>query len=328
MSVILNMEIPMALKDQFENFCMTHKCCPDFGSLLVGNFGANLPPNADKPYLIWLEANACSGDSISTLNAVDPDLGQLICQLLNVRFWNALMPDEGKQAQERLFETINRGGYILIVEGAIATAGQGRYAVFFKSGDYLFTSAELIPYAAKQARYILAVGTCATFGGPSAARPNPSLSKGVWEVIEQPVLNVSGCPINPDWLIASLVHLLLFGMPEVDRYRRPTFLYGQTIHSICQRRSYYDTGVFAKQLGDPECMFSLGCMGPVTGADCAYRLWNDHLNWPVKAGTPCIGCTKAGFPDKATPFYTPLPGKLPGRSRKGELTRDSDKTFD
>jgi hydrogenase small subunit len=301
------------VRDQFEYFCLVNRYKPNFLPNLIQLLGENRLIPGDKPPMIWLEANACSGDSISMLNAVDPDLGQIICRLFHVRYWNALMPDEGEKAQKQLLQTVDDGNFVLIVEGAVSTADSGRYTVLFKSGEYLFTSAEMAPWAAKQAQYIVAVGTCAAFGGPSAARPNPSNSKGVWEVVERPVVNVPGCPVNPDWLIATFVHLLLFGMPEVDRYRRPTFLFGQTIHSICQRRSYYDTGAFAKSLGDPECMFSLGCMGPVTGADCAYRLWNNHLNWPVKTSTPCIGCTKAGFPDKSTPFYTPLSVKMPGR---------------
>lgn len=306
----------MVAKDQFEEFCRLYKDRLNFGSLLFKSWGEDLLNS--RPPTIWLEANACSGDSISILNAVDPVLGQIICRLLSIRYWNALMPDEGEKAQDQLLATFEEGKYLLIVEGAISTAGSGKYTILFKSGDYLFTSAELIPWAAQKARYIIAVGTCAAFGGPSAARPNPSNSKGVWEVTPRPVVNVSGCPVNPDWLLATIVHLLLFGMPDVDRYQRPTFLYGQTIHAICQRRSYYETRAFAKSLGDPECMFSLGCMGPVTGADCAYRLWNNHLNWPVKASTPCIGCTKSGFPDKSTPFYTPLPLKMPRRREEGE----------
>lgn len=302
----------MANRDQFANFCRLNKNHPDFGDQLVENFGNSFFPGS-KPPTIWFEANACSGDSISALNAVGPDLGQIICSLLEIRFWNALMPDQGERAKQTLFDTVEEGNFILIVEGAIATAGRGKFVIPFKSVDYTFTSEELIRWMAPRAKFIVSVGTCAAFGGPSAARPNPSNSKGVWEVIEQTVINVSGCPINPDWLIGTLVHLLLFGLPEMDRYNRPTLFYGQTIHVNCQRRSYFDSEAFATQLGDRECLFSLGCMGPVTGADCPYRFWNEHLNWPVKANTPCIGCTKAGFPDKSTPFYTPLPEKMPAR---------------
>ena len=308
----------MVTLDQFRSFCRQHQPHPHFGGKLWQSFGAELTKN--KPPLIFLEVNACSGDSISTLNTVDPELGQIICSILDVRYWSAIMPEQGRAAQERLFETAAAGDFILMVEGAIATAGRGKYAVPFKDDGYLFTSEELVRYLAPKARYIIAVGTCASFGGPSAARPNPSNSKGVWEIIEQPVVNVSGCPINPDWLTGTLFHLLLFGLPELDRYQRPVLFYGQTVHQNCQRRSYFDTDTFAANLGDPECMFKLGCMGPVTGADCPYRLWNDHLNWPVKASSPCIGCTKSGFPDKSTPFYTPLPEKMPQRSDRKEPT--------
>ena len=219
----------MVTLDQFQSFCHQHQPHPHFGGKLFQSFGAELTNN--KPPLIFLEVNACSGDSISTLNTVDPELGQVICSILDVRYWSAIMPEQGKMAQERLFETAAAGDFILMVEGAIATAGRGKYAVPFKDGGYLFTSEELVRYLAPKARYIIAVGTCASFGGPSAARPNPSNSKGVWEIIEQPVVNVSGCPINPDWLTGTLFHLLLFGLPELDRYQRPVLFYGQTIAS-------------------------------------------------------------------------------------------------
>ena len=271
-------------RNEFQSFCRNNQNDLKFARRLTDKYLSSYPIPGPKPPLIWFEANACSGDSISTLNSVDPELGQILCSLVEVRYWNTLMPDQGKKAQEQLFTTAEAGNFILIVEGAISTAGRGRYAIPFKDGEYLLTSEELLLYLTPRAKYyFIAVGTCAAFGGPSAARPNLSGSKGVWEIVQnQPVINVSGCPINPDWLIGTLYHLLLFGLPEMDRYQRPTLFSGQTIHSICQRRSYFDLNSFAAELGDPECMYSLGCMGPVTGSDCPYRLWNNHLNWRLK----------------------------------------------
>lgn len=78
--------------------------------------------------------------------------------------------------------------------------------------------------------------------------------------------------------------------------------YGSTIHDNCPRRSYFDKGIYAKKLGDKECMFKLGCRGPVTRTDCPIRRWNDRLNWPIGDNTPCIGCAHSGFPDKMGPF--------------------------
>ena len=306
----------MLLKNQFTSYCRIFKDAANFSEKMVGTFGGDSMDLQKRPPFIWFEANACSGDSISTLNAVNPNVSQILGSFLDVRYWNALLPEQGERAVQRLFYTVESGGFILAIEGAIPTGGRGRYAIPFKQNNYLFTSEELLRWMAPNAQYIVSVGTCASFGGPSAARPNPSQSKGVWEIINQPVVNIPGCPINPDWLVGTLFHLILFGLPEVDRYQRPTLFYGQTIHASCQRRAYYDNGEFAKNLGDPECMFALGCMGPVTGADCPNRMWNDHLNWPIKASTPCIGCTKSGFPDKSTPFNNPLPEKLPQRPER------------
>ncbi|WP_353681830.1 hypothetical protein [Pelotomaculum sp. PtaB.Bin117] len=94
---------------------------------------------------------------------------------------------------------------------------------------------------------------------------------------------------------------------------RADLFYGFTVHRHCQRRSYFDNNDFAKKLGDIECMFSLGCMGPRTGADCPYRQWINHVSWPVKSNTPCIGCTNEDFPDGSSPFFTPMPEKSKGQ---------------
>jgi hydrogenase small subunit len=267
-------------QDQFEKLCQNQHIAFDFNNQLTEAITQN--PPASKINFIWFEANACSGDSISMMNAVKPGLDQLLCSFLNVRYWNGLMPDQGEAAVESLFETVEAGDFLLAVEGAISLKSNGKYAIPFKYHNYRFNSEELLRWMAPRARYIVAVGTCAAFGGPSAARPNPSGSVGVWEIIqERPVVNVSGCPINPDWVTGTLYYLAQYGLPELDSYQRPTLFYGNTIHSACQRRSYFDTGSFARELGDKECMISKGCMGPVTGSDCPYRLWNDHLNWPV-----------------------------------------------
>jgi hydrogenase small subunit len=304
----------MAHPDSFQNLCQLRRGRPNCNDGLARYSEGDLFSPVPKPALVWFEGNACSGDSISLLNSVAPGLRQILCSLVAVKYWNALMPDQGTRAREMLFQTAEAGDFILAVEGAIATAGQGRYVIPFQNDESVFTSEELLHYLAPKARFIMAVGTCAAFGGPSAARPNPSGSKGVWELIQdRPVINVPGCPVNPDWFIGTLYHLVRFGLPEVDRYQRPTLFYGQTVHSLCQRRSYFDHHCFAAAPGDAECMYSLGCMGPVAGADCPNRLWNDHLNWPVQASTPCIGCTKSGFPDRSSPFDVPLPEKLPRR---------------
>ncbi|MCK4257622.1 MAG: hypothetical protein KAX49_01510 [Halanaerobiales bacterium] len=123
------------------------------------------------------------------------------------------------------------------------------------------------------AKYIVAAGSCASFGGPFAANPNPTGSKPVHKVIKEQVINVPGCPVHPDWIVGTLSHLLLYGVPDLDAYGRPVLFFGSTIHDHCPRRTDFENAKFAKKSGDAGCAFMIGCKGPVTYADCPTRKW-------------------------------------------------------
>lgn len=269
-----------------------------------------LPPTPKTP-LIWLELNACSGDSIALMNTQEPNLGQVLERYIDLRFSNALFAVEGSKALDSLFKTIRlyKEEFILVVEGAVPLADRGLYAVVAEKNGQKFTAKSILESIGPRAKYVVAAGTCASFGGPSAAYPNLSGSVGVRDVLKRQIINVSGCPNNPDWIVGTLFHLLFYGLPKLDKEGRPLLFYQYTVHTHCQRRSYFDKKEFAKELGDIECMFQLGCVGPRTPSDCPYRQWNDYVNWPVRANTPCIGCTNVDFPDGSMPFFVPLPQK-------------------
>jgi hydrogenase small subunit len=252
--------------------------------------------------LIWLEACGCSGNIISLLDANDPDVPYFLTKMVNMTYNNSIMASEGQRAFDKFLETLDTE-FILVVEGAVTTRDNGIYNIVAEHNGKSISGAEAITLAAGKAKYILAVGTCASYGGISAAKPNPSLSKSIPEFINNfKVIRVPGCPANPRWVISTIAHLISYGFPELDGEGRPLFLYGETIHTNCSRRSYFEKKVFASKLGDKECMFKLGCRGPITRADCALGKWNDRVNWPVEDNTPCIGCVNSGFPDEMEPF--------------------------
>jgi hydrogenase small subunit len=187
------------------------------------------------------------------------------------------------------------------------TADNGRYNEIFMRNDKMVTGMEAVMEIAAKAKYIISVGDCAAFGGPSAAFPNPGGAKGVWEVVKRQVINIPGCPAHPDWMSGTFTHLLLYGVPELDSYNRPLLFFSKTIHDLCERRQQFEDGIFADFPGGPGCLYKVGCKGPVTHADCPLRQWNHGVNWPVKAGAPCIGCASPHFPDGMMPFYNHLP---------------------
>jgi hydrogenase small subunit len=254
-----------------------------------------------KVNAIWLEVTGCSGNVISLLNSENPGLYDILTDIINFTFNNTLMGAEGEFAFEKFLETLDTE-FILLVDGAVSTKENGLYNIVANYKGKMITALEAIKMAGEKARYVVAVGTCASYGGISAAKPNPSESKSVQEVLSRPVIRLPGCPCHPDWVVGTLAHLVNYGVPELDVEGRPLLFYGVTIHDNCTRRGFFDKGIFAQKFGEEGCMFKLGCRGPVTRVDCPRRKWNGYVNWPIGVNTNCIGCAQPHFPDGMAPF--------------------------
>lgn len=300
----------MLSRREFLNLCMSSTLALSLTDKLFPIVTKALAQHqAAKPPVIWLELGTCTGNSISLDNAKNPTLLQLFTQMLDLRYSVLFNVAHGDLAVKALMDTIAQesGKFWLVIEGAVMTADNGRFnEIFMRNGSMVTGLAALKEFAPK-AKYVIAVGGCACYGGPAAAHPNPGGAKGVWEVINQPVINIPGCPANPDWITGTFTHLLFYGMPELDAYNRPKMFFGKTIHDLCHRRQQFEDGIFAAYPGEDGCLYKVGCKGPVTHADCPVRQWNQYVNWPVRAQTPCIGCASPHFPDSMMPFFNHLP---------------------
>ncbi|HDK7136889.1 TPA: hydrogenase small subunit [Clostridium botulinum] len=250
---------------------------------------------------IWLEVTGCSGNIISLLNAENPGLIYILRNIVNLTFNNSLMGAEGEFAYQQFLNTLDTE-FILLVDGAVSTRENGYYNIIANYKGKPVTALEAIKMAGEKARYVVTVGTCSSYGGISAARPNPSGSKSVEAVINKEVIKLPGCPCHPNWVVGTLAHLVTYGKPELDNKGRPILFYGITIHDSCTRRGFFDKRIFAKKFGEEGCMFKLGCRGPVTKTDCPRRKWNGYVNWPIGDNTNCIGCAQERFPDGMEPF--------------------------
>lgn len=250
---------------------------------------------------IWLEVTGCSGNIISLLEASEPDVYFMLREMVNMTYNNSIMAEEGERAYEKFLRTLDTE-FILFVDGAVSLKDNGRYNIIARYKGKEITAMEAVQLAGAKAKYVLAVGACASHGGVSAANPNPSESVSINKVLSREVITLPGCPCNPRWVIGTLAHILTKGRPELNRQNSPVLFYGTTIHDRCPRRSYFDNGIFAQKLGEKTCMFKLGCRGPVTRTDCPIHKWNDRVNWPIGSNTNCIGCAAFGFPDAMEPF--------------------------
>jgi hydrogenase small subunit len=256
--------------------------------------------SGQRPSVIWLSAQECTGCTESLLRSTHPTLEQLILDAISLDYHETLNVGAGHQAEAHKKASMeqNYGKYLLVVDGSIPTKDGGIYCKVANK-----TILEHLHEAAAGAAAIIAIGSCAAWGGVPSVGPNPTGAQPVHEIIkDRPIVNVPGCPPNPYNFLSTVLHFLTFGtLPELDSKGRPKFAYGRLIHENCERRPHFDAGRFATQFGDEGhrlgwCLYKLGCKGPETYANCPSILFGDVGSgaWPVGTGHPCFGCTEEG----------------------------------
>lgn len=263
---------------------------------------------AKRPSVIWLHFQECTGCSESLLRAEHPTIEKLILDIISLDYHETLFAAAGHQAEAARKSAMkaNKGKYILVVEGAIPVKDNGIYC---KVGGQ--TAIEMVKEVAADAAAVIAIGSCASWGGMPSTDPNPTGASSAAQVLGKPVVTIPGCPPNPYNFLATAVHFLTFGkLPEVDQLGRPKFAYSRLVHENCERRPHFDAGRFALEFGDEGhrkgyCLYKLGCKGPETYGNCPTIGFGDagEGNWPVGCGHPCIGCIEQGV-GFAKPIHT------------------------
>lgn len=298
---------------EFLSFCAAMAAALGLDATAVPKIAEALEKKA-RPPVIWLHFQECTGCSESFIRTAHPVLAEIVLDLISLDYHETLQAAAGHQAEEAKHKTMEeyKGKYILCVEGAIPTGENGQLCTI--GGK---SALKLLKEAAKDCAAIIAWGTCASYGGVQAASPNPTGAKSVAQIItDKPVVNVPGCPPIAEVMAGVVAHYLTFNkLPELGFQGRPKAFYHHRIHDKCNRRAYFDAGLFAEKFDDEGarngwCLYKLGCRGPVTFNSCSTIRWNEGVSWPVQSGHPCIGCSEGGFWDNG-PFYKHL-ADVPG----------------
>ena len=289
-----------------------------------------------KVYLIWLAGASCDGCTVAVSGGTHPRVEQLLTGVVpgvpRVELVHTVVSTEaGAEWVHNLFMA-ERGEldapYVITWEGSVmdeSVAGDGYWMGLGEDPQTgrQITSLEWLDRLAPGAAAVIAIGTCATWGGIPASKGNVTNAMSVTEHLGEdyrsagglPVVNVPGCaPIGDNYLeTAAAALLFLNGLapaPELDELGRPAWLFGRTQHRRCPRFGYYEEGVFAQNYGDKECLVELGCWGPVVQCNIAERGQVDGHGGCMQMGGICIGCTMPGFPDKFSPMYERPPEAL------------------
>ena len=285
--------------------------------------------------VLWLQAAGCGGCTMSLLCAESPGWSEQFDGAGLRLLWHpALSVETGTEARE-LLERVEHGDTaldILCVEGAVATGprGTGRFQMLSGTGRSML---DWVTSLAARARHVVAVGTCAAYGGMTTAGGNPSAAMGLQYdgahpggVLPAsfraggglPVINIAGCPTHPDWVTETLMLLAAGSLTAdaLDRLARPRFFADHLVHHACAKNEFYEYKASATRLSQMGCMMEhLGCVGTQAVGDCNIRGWNGGHSC-TEAGHPCIACTAPEFeeprhPFTETPKFAGIPVGLP-----------------
>ncbi|MEO1087967.1 MAG: hydrogenase, partial [Acidobacteriota bacterium] len=170
--------------------------------------------------LLWLQGGACSGNTMSFLNAEEPSACDLVTDFgIDVLWHPSLGMELGENAQ-RIVENCANGETeldIFVFEGSVAQGpdGSGRFNMFADR-----PMKEWVDELSARAGAVVALGDCACWGGIPATAPNPTDAIGLqylkrahggflgadfrskWGL---PVINIPGCPAHRDWVTQILV---------------------------------------------------------------------------------------------------------------------------
>lgn len=253
-----------------------------------------------RPPVIWLSLQDCTGCTESLTRSQSPQLLNLILSDLSLDYHETLQAAAGAGAEESRLACMRdyAGKYVLVVEGSPTPQDGGVYCVLGGRSNI-----DVLKETAVSAAAVVAVGNCACFGGIPGARQSPSGGVGVRDILGNGVVNIAGCPPIAEAITAVFAHFLVFDrLPALDGLGRPLETYRNTIHDRCVRRTFYDSGQYAKSFDDQgakegHCLYLLGCKGPTTYNACPTLRWNGGVSYPIQSGHPCLGCSEPHFWD-------------------------------
>jgi ferredoxin hydrogenase small subunit len=281
--------------------------------------------------VLWLQSGGCGGCSMSLLCADTADFRGLLRQIGVNLLWHPAFSLESGDESLAIMQDCLSGKlplHALCLEGAVLRGpeGSGRFHMLAGTQEPMLRWVERLSAVAQ---YVVAVGSCAAFGGITAGGINATDACGLqyegdhpggvlgaqWRSkTELPVVNVAGCPTHPGWVLETLAAMAQGSLSAeaLDTLARPRFYSDQLVHHACIRNEYYEYKASAHKPSDLGCLMeNMGCKGTQAHADCNIRLWNGEGSC-IRGGYACVSCTAPGFEEPGHAFHqTPKVAGIP-----------------
>jgi hydrogenase small subunit len=127
-----------------------------------------------------------------------------------------------------------------------------------------------------------------------------------------PIVNVPGCPVQPDNFMETLLYLLrqlagLAPMIPLDEQGRPQWLFGMTVHMGCDRAGYYEQADSRTSTARPNASSR-----SAAGALRCNAMCQSAAGFPALAGAPmsagsALAARCRAFPTSSCRLWTNRP---------------------
>ncbi|ADD69307.1 hydrogenase (NiFe) small subunit HydA [Denitrovibrio acetiphilus DSM 12809] len=283
------------------------KRCRDISAVVFGAevFGAQIAEgfmkiqSADRPQLVFIQGQSCTGCSTSLMYGNETDFIDFIMKLVRVQVHPNLSLSQGNGYLNMLDEVTSAGGHILVLEGSIP-AEMKKACMLGEEPLY-----DALKKHLEKASAVVASGSCSCFGGIPASGANETGAIDIVQYmretgISKPLIKIPGCPVHPDRLMGTVAYILGAGkMPDMED-GIPVQYFGDLIHNNCTRFQYFSQDIYLEDYAKDKhsCLLKKGCRGTITKSDCALRRWNGGVNVCVESNAPCVGCINEKWPFK------------------------------
>jgi hydrogenase small subunit len=258
--------------------------------------------------IAWLHGGGCDGCTMAVLGATSPRLEELLAGRLTrseLRIVHPALSLDAGDAYVADLEAIRAGEVspvVLVVEGSMfdqRLAGHGSFSQLGRRAGRPVTVEEWVSDLSARAEAVIAIGTCATWGGIPAAAGNTTGATGLGGLLgpdfrsrsDLPVVNVPGCAPSGDGFLETIQYVLLHlegVVPlDLDDEARPRWLYGEETPLRPVRTARLTDGEQAE--------LTAACPVPARG-------WINRLGGCAVVGGACNGCTRHDFPDRTLPL--------------------------
>jgi hydrogenase small subunit len=274
-------------------------------------------PSSDMLYIIWMGGASCDGCTMAVLGAAQPGieallLGQVPDAPPVTLIHPALALESGDAYRAHLDQAADGRlrPFILVLEGSVldeSRAGEGSFSRLGTSPDGRpLTTATWLDRLAPRAEVVVAIGSCATWGGFPAAAGSPTGAMGLEAYLGRdfrsraglPIINVPGCAPPGEAFVETLVsvclHMARLVPLELDEEHRPRWLYSALAYPLPPRTDYLPAPAY-----DLTGRTSVGCPVPTQG-------WMSGIGGCARVGGMCIGCTERDFADRYLELARPV----------------------